>query len=172
MLRAMGRDARVAVALGPLLVDQPYLGWAHEAAVDDLVAAAARHRLPRRLIPELLFTLWRNEQSTGARSVAELAGMALAAREGAHESRRIAALQLLLVLPGAQYRDLVLDQVERARSRAAAGDLMLTGAKHLPRRQALAVLRRLSVLCPEQLSTAVVRLEQRSPDSVAAAPAQ
>jgi hypothetical protein len=161
LLTELHRDEPTARDLGELLVDRPYLGLRHEAAVLELVAAVTERPYLSELASALLRTLWRNLESTGARSTDELAGLALLFKDDANPSRRLAALQQLLVARDGRYRELVLQDILREQNTALAREAAMAAALELEPAAALAVLERLAPLGRQQLMAAFMTVGAR-----------
>lgn len=169
VLGGIPRDEVSAQDLGALLTDKPYLGLAHQAAVLDLVTAAAELAFLGRIAPRLLLTLWHNLEQRGERTSSELAAVALLLLDDADPNRRLAALEQLLSIHGGRYRDVALDHVIARSQRDAAGQLAVAAARELPPMDAVAALERLTPVAGPSLMAAFMTLGERDTTAIRAA---
>lgn len=161
ILAGISGDEALAEPLAALLLDQPYLSLAHEDQVLDLVAAAAEHEFLVELASGMLRTLWQNLERSGARSSAELAGLALLFIEDANPSRRLAALTHLLNARGGQFRDVVVANIVRGHDAQLAREVGMAAAVELAPEAALDVLESLSPVGGQRMMAAFMALGER-----------
>ncbi len=168
LLRTIPQEHAFLDELGfGLLVDRSWLGGAHEADVMEFAAAAGDDPTRGRLASALLLTLWRNLEASGARTPAELAGLAMLWQEDSDPNLRAAALQKLATVQNGRYRDLVVDNVLRARDRVLAPAVAQALAAQAPPQAALRAVERLLPLLGAHASAPLLALAQRAPQLLA-----
>ena len=150
--------------LAALLIDKPYLSLSHEDQMLDLVAAAATSEQLVTATSRLLKTLWHNLERSGARSSAELAGLALLFLEDGNPCRRLAAMTYLLSARDGQFRDVVVTSIVRHHDTRMASAVSIAAAAELAPRAALAVLQRLRPLAKQTMMAAFMTLGERDAD--------
>ncbi|GAB4137901.1 MAG: hypothetical protein Fur0037_03340 [Planctomycetota bacterium] len=144
ILRVLPANRGLAEDLGQRrLVDHPYLGAAHEAAVLDLASLAATGGFDGELAADLLLTLWRNLVAEGLRDRTDIARQALLLLQDRNPALRAAASRLLL--GEERFREVVLQQVRETKDADRARSLAMAAARDLEPKDAVEVLRRLKV---------------------------
>lgn len=163
ILTAIAGDEARAPAMHAWLLDQPFLGAAHEAPVMELVRRAATEGWLAQIASGLLRTLWKNLEASGQRRPEEIAALALLAKDGENPSARLAALKTLLLAADGRFRALVEQEVLHKRDREVARELAAAAALDLPVREALDLLVRLSPLAPGGMIGPFMTLGHRDP---------
>ncbi len=157
----------LAMRLGHgLLVDEPYLGSPHEAAVLQLVDQSAEITYLQSVSSRLLLTLWRNLAEQGERSSGKLASLALLFKDDGNPSRRLAAFAHLLTADEGRYRDLVLQHIRRTKDTDLAVEVAHTAAAELAPKEAIDVLTALHSVAGERMMGAFMLLGSRSTEEI------
>lgn len=150
--------------LGTVLVDQPYLGAAHEQWILELTSRSGERTELIPVASDLLLTLWNNLCAAGARSSRELTHLALLFRTDANRSRRLAALRFLLTEAPRRFRDLALHEVLTTADGDLVAQLTFAAALGATRpRDGITTLLRLSAVSSTQTLPALLELEDRQP---------
>ena len=167
VLSLLPQDERLAGDFGRRrLVDQPYLGAAHEQAVLGLADLAGEGKFAADLATALLLTDWRNMVAEGVRTREDLCNRALVLLQATNQALRGAASQLLL--GDARFREVVLDQLRQQQDPTLARQLAMAAASELPPADAIAVLHRLQSI-GANLMPAFLTLGTRSAEVLCAA---
>ncbi|MFO1053608.1 MAG: hypothetical protein U1F36_15445 [Planctomycetota bacterium] len=165
MLRLVPKDAAVAEMLGAnLIVGQPYLGPAHEEGVLHVLEESREQPWLERVACDLLRTLWRNLEKTGARTRADLASLALLFFDDPSAARRNAALHELLREP--RLRHLVIDRALRSGDPEFAAQVGTAAATELDPTTALDVVRQLRGVGGSRMLAASVTIGTKAPERV------
>lgn len=150
LLALLPQSPELAAGLGRAhLVDRPFLGAAHEAAVLAMAGFAGQGEFDQELATALLLTVWHNMLAEGVRSAEDIASRALVLLQETNPSLRAAASKLLLT--DDRYREIVLQLVRDHQDAAMARQLALAAAGELPPETAIAVLRRLQATAGDLL---------------------
>lgn len=169
VLACIPQGERIAKDLAALFREQPYLDARQENAVLDLVALAPEQPFLIPITTELLLTLWKNLEATGARSSSDLASLALLFKGDINPSRRLAALQHLLTADGGRYKELVLRDAIDRRDPQVLGELVLAISKRLPPKEAIGDLLRISQVSSRSLTPALLNVGLRDASVLRAA---
>jgi hypothetical protein len=144
-----------------LLVDAPLLGPPHEEAVLALVESS---QFETWLVPtasDLLRTLWRNLERSGARHRSDLTSLALLFFEDRNEARRLAAVRELVRDP--RLRRIALDRVRAQQDSALAAAIANGAASELDSQTALELIRELHEIGGTRLLGACAMVAMRDP---------
>lgn len=163
-LAILPQNAPLAELGGTVLGKRPFLRLCHEAAVLGLVQLAGQEQFPRAVATTLLLTLWDNLQSSGERSSAEFASLAMVLLGDGDPSKRTAACRHLVTDP--RYRPLVLAWLREHRDHAVAAEVGNLAARELPPADALQVLRELGPILGT-MPSAYMALGFRAPETLA-----
>ncbi|MBI5852919.1 MAG: hypothetical protein HZB39_18065 [Planctomycetes bacterium] len=145
ILAIVPQDEPTANTLGAeLLVDHPYLGPAHEDPVLELVTLSATETWLTQVASDLLRTLWRNLEKTGARARSDLASLALLFFDDVNQARRLAAIRELVRDP--RLRRIAIERAHERRDAALAGAIGNAAAAELDAATAFEIVRELHEL--------------------------
>ncbi|MCC6784687.1 MAG: hypothetical protein IT457_17710 [Planctomycetes bacterium] len=167
MLGIVDLNELTAKRLGnDLLVDAPLLGPPHEEAVLALVESS---QFETWLVPtasELLRTLWRNLERSGARHRSDITSLALLYFEDRNEARRLAAVRELVRDP--RLRRIALDRVRAQQDAALAAAIANGAASELDSESALELIRELHEIGGTRLLGACTMVAMRDPTAARA----
>lgn len=165
MLAVVPDDQTNGVQLSRMLTDEPFVGSLHEVAILDLVDRAEHEPWLVPVAGGLLRTLWRNLESSGARSSRDLVGLAMLFLDDANQVRNAAALHHLIAAQDGRYAHIVIDRVLATRDQRLAAALAMTAARELPPERAMDVLERvIEVGDSGRYTAAFITLGERSTD--------
>ncbi len=164
MLAIIPQDEPTAATLGKeLLVDEPYLGPSHEDAVLELVSLSATETWLTQVASDLLRTLWRNLEKTGARARSDLASLALLFFDDVNEARRLAAIRELVRDP--RLRRIAIERAHERRDAVLAGVIGSAAAAELDATTAFEIVRELHELGGTRLIGPCVIAAARDPSA-------
>ncbi len=166
MLTVLPAHDELTGPLAALLDEQPYLSSIHETTLIDLAEFAQEEPPLVHPVAGLLYTTWKNLQTTAARTDGELATQALHYLKGENEALRRAACRLLLTVDSGRWRQTVIDDLLQSGSKELIGLLVRTAARELSVEAAMPLLQAMMHRNESLVRMGMMELGHREPEQL------